>query len=232
MNRLFIAALVALLSVPAVAVAQEASIAGTVTDSTGSVLPGVTVEATSPVLIEKSRAVVTDGSGRYRIVNLPPGSYVVRFVLPGFATVERPGIQLSGSFAATVNGELSVGSLEDTITVTGASPIIDTQNVTQQRVMNREVLDLIPVGRTAHDVGILLPFSRHQESEADEIGLFLMAKAGYDPRQSIEFWKRMEQTKDGAPPEFLSTHPSDETRIKRIEGWMPEALRMYEAQAR
>ena len=82
------------------------------------------------------------------------------------------------------------------------------------------------------DVGILLPFSRHQESEADEIGLFLMAKAGYDPRQSIEFWKRMEQAKDGAPPEFLSTHPSDETRIKRIEGWMPEALRMYEAQAR
>lgn len=82
------------------------------------------------------------------------------------------------------------------------------------------------------DVGILLPFSRHQESEADEIGLFLMAKAGYDPRQSIEFWKRMEQAKDGAPPEFLSTHPSDETRIKRIEGWMPEALKMYEAQAR
>jgi predicted Zn-dependent protease len=81
-------------------------------------------------------------------------------------------------------------------------------------------------------VGVLLPFSRNQESEADEIGLFLMAKAGFDPRQAVEFWKRMEQAKDGAPPEFLSTHPSDETRIKRIEGWMPEAMRIYEAQAR
>jgi len=82
------------------------------------------------------------------------------------------------------------------------------------------------------EVGIMLPFSRHQESEADEIGLFMMAKAGYDPRQAVEFWKRMEQAKNGKPPEFLSTHPSDETRIKRIEGWMPEAMRMYEVQAR
>ncbi len=81
-------------------------------------------------------------------------------------------------------------------------------------------------------VGVLLPFSRHQESEADEIGLLLMAKAGYDPRQSIEFWRRMEQGKDGAPPEFLSTHPSDRTRIARIEGWMPEALKIYQAQPR
>jgi predicted Zn-dependent protease len=82
------------------------------------------------------------------------------------------------------------------------------------------------------EVGIMLPFSRHQESEADEIGLFTMAKAGYDPRQAVEFWKRMEQAKNGNPPEFLSTHPSDDTRIKRIEGWMPEALRIYEAQTK
>jgi predicted Zn-dependent protease len=79
------------------------------------------------------------------------------------------------------------------------------------------------------EVGIMLPFSRHQESEADEIGLFTMAKAGYDPRQAVEFWKRMEQAKNGKPPEFLSTHPSDDTRIKRIEGWMPEALRIFQA---
>jgi predicted Zn-dependent protease len=78
-------------------------------------------------------------------------------------------------------------------------------------------------------VGLLLPFSRHQESEADEIGLLLMAKAGYDPRQAIDFWKRMEQGQNGAPPEFLSTHPSDKTRINRIEGWMPEALKAYQA---
>jgi predicted Zn-dependent protease len=79
------------------------------------------------------------------------------------------------------------------------------------------------------NVGLILPFSRHQESEADQIGLLLMAKAGYDPRQSIEFWRRMEQGKDGAPPEFLSTHPNDKTRIKRIEGWMPEALKIYQS---
>lgn len=80
-------------------------------------------------------------------------------------------------------------------------------------------------------VGVILPFSRHQESEADQIGLLLMAQAGYDPRQATEFWRRMEQGKNGGPPEFLSTHPSDETRIKRIEGRMPEALKIYQAGA-
>ncbi|HET8760954.1 MAG TPA: M48 family metallopeptidase [Nitrospiria bacterium] len=78
------------------------------------------------------------------------------------------------------------------------------------------------------NVGVLLPFSRHQESEADEIGLMLMAKAGYDPRQAVDFWTRMAQGQNGAPPEFLSTHPSDQTRIKRIEGWIPEALKSYQ----
>lgn len=77
-------------------------------------------------------------------------------------------------------------------------------------------------------VGLILPFSRHQESEADEIGLLLMAKSGYDPRQAVDFWKRMEQGKDGGTPEFLSTHPSDKTRISRIQGWMPEALKIYQ----
>jgi predicted Zn-dependent protease len=78
------------------------------------------------------------------------------------------------------------------------------------------------------NVGVLLPFSRHQESEADEIGLVLMAKAGYDPRQAVDFWKRMAQGQNGAPLEFLSTHPSDQTRITRIEGWIPEALKSYQ----
>jgi predicted Zn-dependent protease len=81
-------------------------------------------------------------------------------------------------------------------------------------------------------VGVMLPFSRHQESEADKIGLLLMAQAGYDPREATEFWKRMGQGSNGAPPEFLSTHPSDETRIKRIEGWMPDALKIYQSQTR
>lgn len=81
-------------------------------------------------------------------------------------------------------------------------------------------------------VGVVLPFGRQQESEADRIGLTLMAKAGYDPRQATEFWKRMSQGQNGAPPEFLSTHPSDATRIKQIQGWLPEAMKVYEANTR
>lgn len=78
-------------------------------------------------------------------------------------------------------------------------------------------------------VGVILPFGRFQESEADHIGLLLMAKAGYDPREAVNFWKRMQAKSGGkAPPEFLSTHPADEKRIKQIEDWMPEALKYYE----
>lgn len=80
--------------------------------------------------------------------------------------------------------------------------------------------------------GVLMPFSRHQESEADQIGLNLMAKAGYDPRQATEFWKRMSQGQGGAQPEFLSTHPSDQTRIKQLQGWLPDAVKIYEANKR
>src|SRR3990170_2565195 len=95
----------------------QASVTGVVRDPSGAVLPGVTVEASSPALIEKVRSVVTDGSGQYRFVDLRPGAYVVTFTLPGFATVRREGIQLSGSFVATVSVEMRVGALEETITV-------------------------------------------------------------------------------------------------------------------
>ncbi|MFN0117202.1 MAG: M48 family metallopeptidase [Elusimicrobiota bacterium] len=79
-------------------------------------------------------------------------------------------------------------------------------------------------------VGVILPFSRGNESEADHIGLILMAKAGYDPRQAVEFWKRMAAQSGGQkPPEFMSTHPSDETRIQQLEKWLPEALTYYTA---
>src|SRR6187455_1214648 len=100
-----------LLSLPSIALAQ-ASITGQVKDASGAVLPGVTVEAASPVLIEKVRSVVTDDTGQYRIVDLRPGTYVVTFTLPGFSTVKREGIELSGDFVATVNGDLRVGNLE------------------------------------------------------------------------------------------------------------------------
>ncbi|MEQ1575957.1 MAG: carboxypeptidase-like regulatory domain-containing protein, partial [Vicinamibacterales bacterium] len=115
-----------LLVLPAAAYAQ-ASITGVVRDTSGAVLPGVTVEAASPVLIEKVRSVATDGNGLYRIVDLRPGTYTVTVTLPGFSTVRREGIELTGNFTATVNAEMRVGSLEETITVTGASPIVDVQ---------------------------------------------------------------------------------------------------------
>jgi hypothetical protein len=127
-----------------VAAAAQGSIAGTVKDTSGAVLPGVTVEASSTALIEKARTAVTDTSGQYRIVDLPPGTYDVVFSLSGFRSIRREGIVLQGSFNALVNGDLQVGALEETITVTGESPIVDVVNNRSQFVANREILDAIP----------------------------------------------------------------------------------------
>src|SRR5436190_5674283 len=111
-----------------VAAYAQASIAGTVKDASGAVLPGVTVEAASPALIEKVRTAVSDGSGHYTIENLRPGAYTVTFTLTGFSTVKREGIELTGSFVATINADLKLGALEETITVTGETPIVDVQS--------------------------------------------------------------------------------------------------------
>src|SRR3979490_2529332 len=108
---------------PTLAFAQ-ASITGVVKDSSGAVLPGVTVETASPVLIEKTRSTVTDGSGLYRIIDLRPGLYTVTFSLPGFSTVKREDIELTGSFIATVNADMKVGGVAETITVSGETPIV------------------------------------------------------------------------------------------------------------
>ena len=148
-----------LASLPASAAAQSGSaIAGTVRDASGAVIPGVTVEAASPALIEKLRTAVTDEAGRYSIVNLRPGTYAVTFTLPGFSTVKREGIELTASFTATVNVEMRVGTLEETITVTGETSTVDVQNVIQQRVMTRDVIDAIPVGtKSVVALGVLIP---------------------------------------------------------------------------
>ena len=132
---------------PARAQAPASGIAGTVRDTSGAVLPGVSVEAASPVLIERVRAAVTDGQGRFNITELRPGLYTVTFTLPGFATVIREGIELTSGFTASVNVELRVGALEETVTVTGASPLVDTQNVRQQTVVQREAIDALPIGQ-------------------------------------------------------------------------------------
>ena len=133
-----------------VASAQQSpsGIAGVVRDTSGAVLPGVTVEASSPALIEKVRTVVTDGEGRYNIVNLRPGLYAVSFTLAGFSSVRREGIELTVGFTATVNAELSVGALADLITVTGASPLVDVQNTRQQNVLPANLLTVVPTGTT------------------------------------------------------------------------------------
>src|SRR5918993_1979442 len=115
-----------LLLAPAIASAQSA-FSGIVRDTSGAVLPGVTVEASSTALIEKVRSVVSDGEGRYSIVDLRPGTYVVVFTLPGFNAYRREGIELPANFIMTINAEMPVGALEETVTVTGASPVVDVQ---------------------------------------------------------------------------------------------------------
>ena len=130
-----------------VAWSQTASgIAGVVTDSSGAVLPGVTVEAASPALIEKVRNAVTDGEGRYSFVALQPGTYSVTFSLSGFNTSRREGILLTAGFTAAVSVAMQVGALEETITVSGQSPMVDTQNVRQQTVVSRAMLEALPSG--------------------------------------------------------------------------------------
>lgn len=151
-----VAVLVFLLLLPSAAYAQ-ASITGQVRDASGAVLPGVTVEASSPALIEKVRSVVSDGTGQYRIEILPPGTYTVTFTLPGFSTVRRDGVQLTGTFTATIDAELRVGTVEETITVTGETPIVDVQSATRQRVIDRELIDALPAGRSPFAQMALIP---------------------------------------------------------------------------
>ena len=126
-TRWIVSCALALTAVPALAAAQTVSgeIRGTVRDSSGGVLPGVTVEASSPVLIEKARTVVSSGTGQYAIEDLRPGTYTVTFSLSGFTTVKREGIQLAGSFIATINADLRVGGVAETIVVSGEAPIVD-----------------------------------------------------------------------------------------------------------
>jgi hypothetical protein len=134
----------------------QSAIAGVVHDASGAVLPGVTVEASSPALIEGARTVVTDGTGGYRIENLRPGVYAVTFTLTGFRTVKREGINLPTSFTAQVNADLALGQLEEAITVTGESPLVDVRSSVSQSVMSRERLDTIPTGKDPFAVGQLI----------------------------------------------------------------------------
>ena len=156
MRRLAPLVLAVLVLAPSWTFAQG-SITGVVRDSSGSVLPGVTVEASSNVLIEKSRTVVTDNNGQYRIVDLRAGSYAVKFSLPGFNSFRRDGVTIEGAFTATVNAELKVGSLEETVTVTAESPVVDVQSVRRQITIDNDTISAIPTARLYHSLATLIP---------------------------------------------------------------------------
>ena len=140
--------LLVVLLLPATVFAQ-ASLTGTVRDASGAVLPGVTVEAASPALIEKVRTATTDGSGQYRIVDLRSGTYTLTFTLPGFITVKRDGIELTGSQVLTITADLRVGGIEETITVTGESPVVDVQSARREVVIDNNLIQTIPASRAA-----------------------------------------------------------------------------------
>jgi hypothetical protein len=137
--------------------AVTGTIAGAVRDTTGGVLPGVTVEASSPALIEKTRAVVTDDQGLYKLINLEVGKYIVTFSLTGFGTVKREGIDVLTETTASVNVDLRVGAVEETITVSGAAPVVDVQNVVSQKVMTRDLMENLPTGKTFATFAVLVP---------------------------------------------------------------------------
>src|SRR5438128_1113564 len=130
------AAIAVIVLLPASAHAQSA-IVGVAKDTSGAVLPGVTVEAASDALIEKSRSAVTDGSGQYRIVDLRPGTYTLTFTLEGFQSYKREGLELPAQFTMTINADMKVGALEETLTVTGAAPTVDVQTAVHTQVLNR-----------------------------------------------------------------------------------------------
>jgi hypothetical protein len=140
-------AILAVLLWPAMAFAQ--ALTGTVRDASGAVLPGVTVEAASPALIEKTREAVTDGTGQYRIIDLRPGIYSLTVTLTGFTTVKRENIELSGSQVVTIPIEMRVGGLAETITVTGETPVVDVQSAKREVVLNKEMIQALPAARAA-----------------------------------------------------------------------------------
>ena len=164
--------LAGLVFVPAIVCAQP-SIGGAVKDASGAVLPGVTVEASSDALIEQTRSVTTDGTGQYKIVDLSPGRYTVTFSLTGFTTIKREGIELTGSMAATVNADMTIGSIADTVTVTGDPPVVDIQNAKRSAVVSSDVIAALPAARSPYNVAVLLPgvtFVSFSGSNVQDVG--------------------------------------------------------------
>ena len=153
LKRIFMACL--FVSIACVEVLAQSTMTGIVKDQSGAVLPGVSVEASSPALIEKSRSTITDESGAYKIIDLRPGNYALTFSLPGFKTIKRD-VELPSNFTATINAEMGVGAVEETITVAAESPVVDVQTNFKAQVLPREVLDSVPTAHTIQSVGQLV----------------------------------------------------------------------------
>src|ERR1043165_2799309 len=155
-RQIVLLSLACMLAVPAAAMAQGA-FSCVVKDASGAVLPGVTVEAKSPALIEGARAVVTDGAGQYQIVDLRPGTYALTFTLPGFSTVKREGLELAGARVVTIDAQMTVGGLQETVTVSGETPVVDVQSTQRQSVMSDQIIAALPSGRSHYDLAALVP---------------------------------------------------------------------------
>src|SRR5216683_6185838 len=158
-RAVFLAVALAAVGLPAGA-QTLGTIAGAVKDPSGAVLPGVTVEAASPALIERMRTATTGGTGLYRIVNLPPGLYTVTFTLPGFNQVRREAVQVAAGFTATIDGEMRVGAVAETVTVTAQSPIVDLQSAAQTRSVSAEAFKQLPSSGSWLQMAALMPAVR------------------------------------------------------------------------
>src|SRR5919109_860706 len=150
-------AILTLLLVTVVSHAQGlGTISGVVKDASGAVLPGVSVEVASPALIEKSRTAVSNESGQYTIVSLPPGTYSVTFTLPGFTTTKRDGIEMIANFTAQVNAELKVGGVTETVEVTAETPLVDVQSSAVARAVTKDIIKEIPTGGTMYQLAAMM----------------------------------------------------------------------------
>jgi len=167
---IFLTSLAVVLTSAEVSAQNSTGIAGIVKDASGGVLPGVAVEAASSALIEKVRTVTTDEQGQYKIVSLLPGVYTVTFTLSGFRTMKREGIELQANFTATVNAELTIGGLEETITISGQSPVVDVQNAATRNLITREALDTVPTNKTLEAYAALTPGMTMTTSTGQDVG--------------------------------------------------------------
>lgn len=165
--------LAAVVLLPAVAHAQ-ATLAGTLRDSSGAVLPGVTVEAASDVLIGGARTAVTDATGQYSILALPPGAYRVTFTLPGFTVVVREGVEMTGTGTITISAELKVSNLQETITVTGETPVVDVRSTRREAVLGADVIAALPASRGVGNILMAVPGVNLQ-----------IVNSGADPRMTM-----------------------------------------------